>query len=471
MEHIVKASLSVKFLTGYLAVGLLAFLFVTFLSPWISQRYLLQREKKRLLEGAEQVADLYYEDTHLDPDTVLLMIRSFSHGLEASVWITNENGTIQLNSDWNSPQEPVLTDFDPLDFGKSNYIVGDFYGMFREQTISVYLPLSSQFRTQGYVLIHEPLSALSYQQNILINMNFTTAAVTFLLSGILLILFRFLVSRPIRKISSAVGKYARGDLTHHVELHRRDELGYLANALNDMSNRLNQIEEDQKKFLANVSHDFRSPLTSIKGYAEAIQDGTIPPELQPKYLQIIVDEIGRLTKLTQNMLELNTFSSRGAYLDYSDFDINHEIRKVIASMEGNCRERRITFDMIQSDRVLMVTADLGRIQQVLYNLIDNAIKFSHTNGVITIETSRRHGQAFISIKDTGVGISKENIQKIWTRFYKTDSSRGKDKKSTGLGLSIVKEIIEAHGTTIDVISTEGVGSEFIFRLKLAEDME
>ena len=119
----------------------------------------------------------------------------------------------------------------------------------------------------------------------------------------------------------------------------------------------------------------------------------------------------------------------------------------------------------------MVSADLGRIQQVLYNLIDNAIKFSHTKGVITIETSSRHGQAFISVKDQGVGIAKENIKKIWTRFYKTDTSRGKDKKGTGLGLSIVKEIIDAHGMNIDVISTEGVGSEFIFSLKLANNQE
>ena len=133
-----------------------------------------------------------------------------------------------------------------------------------------------------------------------------------------------------------------------------------------------------------------------------------------------------------------------------------------------CREKGITFDMISSSRNLMVNADLDRIQQVLYNLIDNAIKFSPRDSVITIETSSRHELAFISVKDNGVGIAKENINKIWDRFYKTDTSRGKDKKGTGLGLSIVKEIIQAHGTNIDVISTEGVGTEFIFTLNLAE---
>ena len=337
--------------------------------------------------------------------------------------------------------------------------------------MTVYIPLSAQFKTNGYVLIHEPLDSIAAMRNMTVNMVFLAAGITFLLTGILLLIFHFTVYRPMKKVSHAVREYSRGNLTYKVHLRSHDEIGYLAAGLNDMSSRLSQTGNDQKKFLANVSHDFRSPLTSIKGYIEAILDGTIPPELQPKYLQIVLDETGRLTKLTQNMLELNTFSDGGTYLDYSTFDINHEIRKVIASMEGICQKKQITFDMIQSERTLMVYADLGRIQQVLYNLIDNAIKFSHTGGVITIETHSRYDQAFISVKDNGTGIARENINKIWERFYKTDASRGRDKKGTGLGLSIVKEIIKAHGTTIDVISTEGVGSEFIFRLKLADEEE
>ena len=211
-----------------------------------------------------------------------------------------------------------------------------------------------------------------------------------------------------------------------------------------MSSELNDMEEYQRKFIANVSHDFRSPLTSIKGYLEAILDGTIPPELYQKYLGIIISETERLNKLTQGMLTLNSLDSKG-YLSRTNFDINRTVKDTAATFEGTCSAKRITFDL----------------------LIDNAIKFSREDSVIYIQTSVRYEKVFVSVKDTGVGIPKNNIKKIWERFYKSDVSRGKDKKGTGLGLAIVKEIIQAHGENIDVVSTEGVGTEFIFSLPKA----
>ena len=224
-------------------------------------------------------------------------------------------------------------------------------------------------------------------------------------------------------------------------------MGYLANTLNYMSSELNKMEEYQHSFIANVSHDFRSPLTSIKGYLEAIKDGTIPPELYDKYLGILISETERLNKLTQGMLTLNSLDSKGFL--------------------GTCNAKDIVLDLTFAADIQMVYADLGKIQQVLYNLIDNAIKFSHEDSIIYIQTSIRYEKIFISVKDTGIGIPKDSQKKIFERFYKTDLSRGKDKKGTGLGLAIVKEIIQAHGENIDVVSTEGVGTEFIFSLPKA----
>lgn len=223
------------------------------------------------------------------------------------------------------------------------------------------------------------------------------------------------------------------------------------------------MEEYQRTFIANVSHDFRSPLTSIKGYLEAIIDGTIPPEMYEKYLTRMITETERLNKLTQGMLTLNSLDSKG-YLSRTSFDINRVIKDTAASFEGTCDARNIDFDLTFADNIQMVYADLGKIQQVLYNLIDNAIKFSHPDSTIYIQVSAQYEKLFVSIKDTGIGIPRDSIKKIWERFYKTDLSRGKDKKGTGLGLSIVKEIIQAHGENIDVVSTEGVGTEFIFSL-------
>ena len=235
-----------------------------------------------------------------------------------------------------------------------------------------------------------------------------------------------------------------------------------------MANELNTLEDDQRKFVSNVSHDFRSPLTSIKGYIEAMLDGTIPVEMQEKYLNIILFETERLNKLTNSLLELNKFGTKGVILDISDFDINNMIKMTVQTFEGKCKEKRISFNLILTGKELFVTADYDKIQRVLYNLIDNAIKFSHNDSAITIETTEKNEKIFISVKDTGIGIPKDSIKKIWERFYKTDLSRGKDKKGTGLGLAIVKEIVQAHDENINVISTEGVGTEFIFTLPIAK---
>ena len=243
-----------------------------------------------------------------------------------------------------------------------------------------------------------------------------------------------------------------------------DEMGYLSASLNYMSSHLRDMDDYQKKFVANVSHDFRSPLTSIKGYVEAMTDGTIPPELYDKYLKIILFETERLTDLTQDLLTLNEFDTKNLLLNKELFDIHDMIKQVAASFEGTCTQKKISIDVVLAAKHLNVNADKRKIQQVLYNLLDNAIKFSDPDSVVTVETTERGDKVYISVKDDGIGIPRSSLNKVWERFYKSDLSRGKDKKGTGLGLAIVKEAIQAHGENINVVSTEGVGTEFIFSL-------
>jgi len=263
----------------------------------------------------------------------------------------------------------------------------------------------------------------------------------------------------------AAKEYSSGNYNYALVLKGLSEYRDLGAAISYLSGELANLEDYQKKFVANISHDFRSPLTSIKGYAEAMKDGTIPYEMQDKYLNIILFEAERLTKLTSNLLELNRLDNKGAFLEIASFDINLIIKKTAESFEGSCREKKITLNLVFSSRVLKVDADMSKIQRVLYNLIDNAIKFSHTNSKIKVSAEEKGDKVLVSVKDYGIGIPRDSIKKVWDRFYKTDASRGKDKKGTGLGLSITKEIIQAHNENINVISTEGVGTEFIFSLK------
>ena len=276
--------------------------------------------------------------------------------------------------------------------------------------------------------------------------------------------------RPLQEMVKATESFAKGDFTVRVPVNERDEIGKLSMAFNNMATSLAQQETVRRSFIANVSHELKTPMTSIAGFIDGILDGTIPPEMYEKYLHIVLNETDRLTKLTNSLLTLNNLNTRGMVLEKTDFDLNTVIRDTAASFEGTCQQKRIAIELVLTGDQLFVIADMGKIQQVLYNLLDNAIKFSHNDSVIKIETTEKNTKVFVSVKDSGIGIPKESLKLIWDRFYKTDLSRGKDKKGTGLGLSITREIIQAHNENINVISTEGEGSEFIFSLPLsAED--
>lgn len=290
-------------------------------------------------------------------------------------------------------------------------------------------------------------------------------AATVLLSLIPLLVFWFKLYHPLEKIIREASQSAADHSFPNLEYSADDELGELNTALKYLAESVNSSGESQRKFISNISHDFRSPLTSIKGYVEAILDGTIPVETQEKYLHIVVNETQRLNNLTEDLLTLNTFDDQGVYLDLTDFDIVPVVTDTIAALEALSQAKNIRIHSVFTSPSILVRADMARIQQVLYNLVDNAIKFSYNDSEILIRVNgSRRNRVFISVKDNGEGISKENLPKIWNRFFKTDASRGRDKKGTGLGLSIVKEILRAHDQNIDVISTEGVGSEFIFSL-------
>lgn len=300
------------------------------------------------------------------------------------------------------------------------------------------------------------------------NVCYLLLLIVFLLSFLPLIVFWRRIYKPLTRIVQAAALYTDGNYHPPLTYDGDDELGRLTASINYLSENVHNSGEYQRKFISNISHDFRSPLTSIKGYVEAMLDGTIPPEMQDRYLGIVLSETERLNKLTEGLLTLNTFDDHGVYLDLTDFDLIPIIRRTLATFERTTSSKELAVETHFSHDPVPVRADLGKTQQVLYNLIDNAIKFSYPGGTIHVTANIRRNIVFVSVKDHGEGISSENLPKIWDRFYKTDASRGRDKKGTGLGLSIVKEIIRAHNQNINVVSTVGAGTEFIFTLNKGE---
>ncbi len=468
-----KRTLYLKFLLAYIIFAFFGFIVVATFTSSMTLEHMKREKADTLYNEALLIADSYAADLYnseITLESVWRQINAIGTYLDASIWIVNPSGLIVLDS--SSPldiENPVtIPNFSPTITGNSFYTVGNFFGMFDDEMISVFASITSKYKVKGYVVIHASMTDLQNSCNSLLNISYITLIILFLLSLIILLFFTAMVYLPLRKITHATEQYAVGNFRYEFQVDSEDEMGYLAASLAYMANEVSKSEDNQKQLVANISHDFRSPLTSMRGYLEAMLDGTIPPEMYEKYLNIVLNETDRLTKLTNSLLTLNNLNTKGMMLDKSRFDINQVIKNTAASFEGTCHQKSISIELVLTGEKMHVIADMGKIQQVLYNLVDNAIKFSHKNSSIKIETNEKSNKLFVSVKDSGIGIPKESLKLIWNRFYKTDLSRGKDKKGTGLGLSIAKEIIQAHNEHINVISTEGIGTEFIFTLEIAD---
>lgn len=471
-----KRTLYLKFMLAYLIFAFFGFIVVAAFTSSMTLEHMKRERadalyKEALLISNSYAADLYNSEITLE--SVWRQIEAIGTFLDASIWIVNPSGLIVLDSSspLNIENPATIPNFSPTITGSSFYTVGNFFGMFDEDMISAFAPITSKYKVKGYVVIHASTQKLQQSCDSLLNISYLTLLILFLLSLIILLFFTEIVYVPLRKITHATEQYAAGNFHYEFQLESEDEIGYLAASLAYMASEVAKSEDNQKRLVANISHDFRSPLTSMRGYLEAMQDGTIPPELHEKYIGVVLNETNRLTKLTNSLLTLNNLNTSGMILERSDFDINPVIKNTAASFEGTCREKLICIELVLTGEEMYVNADLTKIQQALYNLVDNAIKFSHKNSVIKIETIEKSNKLLVSVKDSGIGIPKDSLKLIWNRFYKTDLSRGKDKKGTGLGLSITKEIIRSHNENINVISTEGVGTEFIFTLEKVADEE
>ncbi|MBP5282541.1 MAG: HAMP domain-containing histidine kinase [Lachnospiraceae bacterium] len=468
-----KKTLYLKFLLAYLIFGIFGFIVVSTFSPGMVRDHFIKDYGERFYTEANLIATTYASELYkseIDLETVKDQLDALSLYMNASIQIINPSGRIILDSQRKLNVEEVITieNFDPTITGNTYYVVDRFFNTFDKQYLSVIAPITSDFKVKGYVVIHYSMREIEMMSNRLTRIFMMTFAILFLLSLIILIFFTEIVYVPLRKITHATEQYASGNMHYEFQVDSDDEIGYLAACLNYMASEIARSEDNQKKFVANVSHDFRSPLTSIKGYLEAMLDGTIPPEMHEKYLGIVLNETERLTKLTNSLLTLNNLNTKGLLLEKTDFDINNVIRNIAASFEGSCLKKKIAIEVVLTGEEMYVNADIEKIKQVIYNLLDNAIKFSHHDSVIKIETTEKKNKIFVSVKDSGIGIPKDELKLVFDRFYKSDLSRGKDKKGTGLGLSIVKEIINSHNENINVISTEGVGTEFVFSLPMSK---
>ena len=469
-----KHKVLVKLILCYVVTAVSMFALLNLLGSKVIYRSMLRERTTLLQTEAESIAQEYvrpyYQSTTKLSD-IQIQLRSVGNFFHSRIWFINTKGSIILDTGDTAKGMNI----DSLDENFLDGALEDGYlehvrlqNLFEEEMLAVIEPLRYNYKLKGYVCMFMPISDINLSVNRYLDfVNLCYLVLLAMLFIIFIIIYRNTI-QPTVKMTQVTREYAKGHFDVPMKIKSKDEYRDLADAIKYMADEFQNLDVYQKQFLANISHDFRSPLTSIRGYAEAMSDGTIPYEMQKKYFDIILFETDRLTKLTNNLLELNSFDAKGIMLKMAVFDLNEVIRTTALSFEGTCTKKRITLELVFENDSLFVYADKEKIQQVLYNLIDNAIKFSNADASVEIRTKQKGNKAFAVVKDYGIGIPKDSLTHIWERFYKTDLSRGKDKKGTGLGLSIAKEIVQAHQENINVVSTEGVGTEFTFSLPLGE---
>jgi len=320
----------------------------------------------------------------------------------------------------------------------------------------------------GYALAASSADAVMEEWSAMLSMFLFVAASVLAVAIILAMVVARHQAAPLKEMSIAAVRFAHGDYSARVaDSGRMDEIGELTVAFNAMADAIEHAEDMRREFVGNVSHELKTPMTSITGFAEGMLDGTIPPEKQGEYLQIVAAETKRLSRLVRRMLEVSRLQAMDIReLNKQTFDITELLRQCLLGLEGKIIEKNIDVQLELPDDSVIVQGDQDAIMQVTYNLLDNAAKFADPETTIEITLQQKSGKAYITIKNVGSVITPEELPLIWSRFHKSDKSRSQDKDGVGLGLYIVKTIMNAHHEDVFVRSENGI-TEFLFTLTLA----
>ena len=348
---------------------------------------------------------------------------------------------------------------------KVTTFVGDLNGLLLNKSIIAFVPVSDSLGySYGTIFI--------CSSDVGVDALLEAMQKTIIMSCLWIILASLIVTyfiserlvSPLRDMSRAANAFSNGDFSVRVEVEGNDEVAELASAINEMASNLQELEDMRRSFLANVSHDLRTPMTTISGFIDGILDGTIPPDKYDYYLGIIGSEVKRLSRLVVTLLDITKIEAGERKFNPVSFDIAEMARLIMISFEKKIDEKRLDVDFKCANERMFVVADVDAIHQVLYNICDNGIKFSRENGRIIIRIEELNGITTLSVYNEGVGIPAEEQKYIFDRFYKSDKSRGLDKTGVGLGMYIARTIIEAHGQKIWVDSKPDDYCKFSFTL-------
>lgn len=472
----------VKYLTTFAVILLFSFVLLSFIFTSMIRAYSSSETEKLLVDTTyaykTRIEELRVQDISIFVNTEMPKRFLLLNDTEMSLMLCDEQGRLYfmtVTDPETGKRESKVSDggvvlplsvLEKADREDGAYLLGlsDFGGVLQERYRVCAREIVYGNRTIGYVFVMKSAVA----ENAVIGVTYRsvlTGSLWVLLAAVIALYFiteRLL--HPLRSMTAATKSFAKGDFSVRVPVYGSDEVSELAEAFNQMADSLANLEKMRNTFLASVSHDLRTPMTTIAGFIDNINSGAIPPEKHEYYLGVISAEIHRLSRLVSQILDVSRLESGDRKFNFTDFDVSEVARLILISFEQKIEEKRLEVVFDSADSV-PVHADKDAVYQVVYNLCHNAIKFAREGGEFAIRIlPAEKGKIRISVFDEGQTIAPEDIPYVFDRFYKTDKSRGLDKSGVGLGLYICKTIIEAHGESLTVSSEDGRGCTFSFTL-------
>ena len=460
------------FITTGMVLLTLALLGAAFFS--LSYNYARGERNQELQEKAHVVAvysrDFLDETQPLGSKDVLRLTGFAASVSDVNFLICATDGTVLLSTDESLdgeaalPESVMSTLFREGDFAKKTDL-----GLYERSRFVVGVPVLGKdgATALGAVFAVASTTSMDTMWQAFLGLFLMTAMVVLMIAFAVCSVTTMRQIKPIREMAQATRLYAEGDFDVRMKDYgRSDEIGELAASFNRMAETLQQTERKRRDFIANISHELKTPMTTIAGYTDGILDGTIPPESEKQYLQIISDESRRLSRLVRRMLDVSQLQAMDPLKSGSRFDVCESMRRVLISMEKKITDRHLDVEADIPEEPILVRGDNDMITQVIYNLLENAAKFARTGTALYLGvTTAADGKAYVTVRNLGDTIPADELPKLFERFHKSDKSRSEDKDGVGLGLYIVKTILAQHKEQIQVTSENGV-TTFRFSLSL-----
>ena len=460
-------------------VATLIILFVAFSNAF--QSYFVECAQKLMIKQGASLAGEYskvaaYSTSREEAlEKIGYYIEALDKYLDSTTWLIDRHYEVALASNSQKKtmkQVVVLDELEVMEVFEGNIvkIKNGFKEHFSTPVLTIGYPIKMGEEVQYALFIHTPMPVILKSINEIRDIILKWMGITGMVVLVWIYVLSKQMTKPLKEMSGVAKQIANGQFNKRIQVRGRDEIAQLGLSLNNMAEKLSEIDEKRKKFLANVSHDLRSPLTSIQGFITAILDGTIPKKHTEKYLKIVLSESQRMISMVNTILELSRLEEGVTPLQKVPFRMESLVKSILSGFETIIQQKQITVLTQLSEEEPYVIGDVDMVNRVLQNLLDNALKFVNEGGTIRLMTCLKDGKLWTIVSNSGSYITETEKKEIWDRFYKGDSSRGKDKKGLGLGLVIVKEIIHQHQESVGVLIDEEDMVCFYFGLSVANDV-